>query len=369
MSSRNDQRLWIRFPNAGLKTLLASVAELERVSRADGGLVENDATLASREMNGETGWPAQISKKKPADAMSEILSAQASDPFIPPNKRLEFVLGLYRFDTQRNLIDWAIAQSGLGDPLTRFTPRLRGAVPALVDGSGRALRQAARRPGAAGHARLREGDAFAAALSARAGGRDASWRSADDRRRGHRGFVDAPRGAFARRDRIPARRLAGECSRRSSRRCSASRSGGLVATCGNGGKPPRRRCTPPRNSSDAIEAIEAPCRAICLNADPTLTCIANDFGFDQVFARPCEALLASGDALVVFSTSGRSLNLVAEARAAKARAPLPRSAFSAATVASAGLCDVALVVAAEDSGHIRGGRIRSRCTPSARALE
>lgn len=119
-SSRNDQRLWIRFPNAGLKTLLASVAELERVSRADGGLVENDATLASREMNGETGWLAQISKKKPADAMSEI-PAQASDPFIPPNKRLEFVLGLYRFDTQRNLIDWAIAQSGLGDPLTRFS--------------------------------------------------------------------------------------------------------------------------------------------------------------------------------------------------------------------------------------------------------
>lgn len=116
----HDQRLWIRFPNAGLKTLLASVAELERVERGGNGLMQGDQTLVSRELNGETGWLAEISKKKPEDAMS-ALDSRASDPFLPPLKRLEFVLGLYRFDPHRTLIDWAVAQSGLGDPLTRFS--------------------------------------------------------------------------------------------------------------------------------------------------------------------------------------------------------------------------------------------------------
>lgn len=118
--SGNDQRLWIRFPNAGLKTLLASVAELEPVRRADGTLVAGDDTLVARELSGETGWLAEISKRKPEDAMT-ALPAEASDPFLSARKRLEFVLGLFRFDPQTKLIDWAVAQSGLGDPLSRFS--------------------------------------------------------------------------------------------------------------------------------------------------------------------------------------------------------------------------------------------------------
>ncbi len=112
---RHDQRLWIRFPNAGLKTLLASVAELEAVQSTP----LNDETLVAREMSGETGWLAEISKRKPEDAMTAIPS-QASDPFSSARRRLEFTLGLYRFDAGAKLVDWAIAQSGLGDPLSRF---------------------------------------------------------------------------------------------------------------------------------------------------------------------------------------------------------------------------------------------------------
>jgi D-sedoheptulose 7-phosphate isomerase len=51
--------------------------------------------------------------------------------------------------------------------------------------------------------------------------------------------------------------------------------------------------------------------AVCLSADPTLlTCIGNDYGFDQLFARQVQGLGRPGDILVVFTTSGNSMNLV-----------------------------------------------------------
>lgn len=86
--------------------------------------------------------------------------------------------------------------------------------------------------------------------------------------------------------------------------------GGTLFTCGNGG-----------SAAEAMHMAEElvgryrsnrpPLRANCLNADPTaLTCIANDFGFEEVFARPLRALGRRGDALLVFSTSGRSPNLL-----------------------------------------------------------
>jgi D-sedoheptulose 7-phosphate isomerase len=60
--------------------------------------------------------------------------------------------------------------------------------------------------------------------------------------------------------------------------------------------------------------------AISLAADGTaLTCIGNDFGFEQIFARQIEALGAPGDVLVVFTSSGNSVNLVLALNAARAK--------------------------------------------------
>jgi phosphoheptose isomerase len=51
--------------------------------------------------------------------------------------------------------------------------------------------------------------------------------------------------------------------------------------------------------------------AVALHADTsTLTAVANDYGYDQVFARQVEAIGRGGDVLVVLSTSGASKNLV-----------------------------------------------------------
>ena len=51
--------------------------------------------------------------------------------------------------------------------------------------------------------------------------------------------------------------------------------------------------------------------SISLNADTTaITCIANDFGYDEIYARQLQGLSKPGDLLIVLSTSGNSGNIV-----------------------------------------------------------
>ena len=114
-----DQRLWMKFGAAGLKTLLASAADLEIVE----GTGAAEHTFAARESASDGGWLGQIAKRRPEQAMSD-LPPDATDPFLTAERRLKILLSLYRFDgTDRftpKLTDWAVAQSGLDDPLTRF---------------------------------------------------------------------------------------------------------------------------------------------------------------------------------------------------------------------------------------------------------
>ena len=82
--------------------------------------------------------------------------------------------------------------------------------------------------------------------------------------------------------------------------------GGTIYWCGNGG-----------SSSDsqhlAAELIgrydeeRRPLNSLSLTTDSAvLTCIANDYGFDEIFSRQIEGLGKSGDILVGISTSGKS---------------------------------------------------------------
>jgi len=55
----------------------------------------------------------------------------------------------------------------------------------------------------------------------------------------------------------------------------------------------------------------APLPALALNTNSSaLTAIANDYGYDQVFARQLEALAVAGDVAVAISTSGNSFNVI-----------------------------------------------------------
>lgn len=63
-----------------------------------------------------------------------------------------------------------------------------------------------------------------------------------------------------------------------------------------------------------------PLPAIALTTDTSaLTAIGNDYGFDQVFARPVTALGRPGDVAVAISTSGRSRNVLLGVEAARER--------------------------------------------------
>ena len=131
------------------------------------------------------------------------------------------------------------------------------------------------------------------------------------------------------------------------------REGGTALTCGNGG-----------SAAEALHLAEElvgryrtdrpPIAASCLNADPTaLTCIANDFGFDEIFRRPCEALIGPGDVLVVFTTSGRSGNLVAALETARARGASTVGFLGGDGGPARSLCDASVVVPGPDSAAIQ----------------
>ena len=92
---------------------------------------------------------------------------------------------------------------------------------------------------------------------------------------------------------------------------------GKVYSCGNGGS----MCDAMHFAEELSGPYRKDRRALPAQAmsDPAhLTCAANDWGFDQVFARGVEAWGHRGDTLIVFSTSGNSPNLLAAAAAAKA---------------------------------------------------
>ncbi|MHA7132957.1 D-sedoheptulose-7-phosphate isomerase [Oerskovia turbata] len=61
-----------------------------------------------------------------------------------------------------------------------------------------------------------------------------------------------------------------------------------------------------------------PLPAVTLSTDPTsMTCIANDYDYADVFARQVGALAGPGDVVAAFTTSGRSPNVVSALRTAR----------------------------------------------------
>ena len=94
------------------------------------------------------------------------------------------------------------------------------------------------------------------------------------------------------------------------------KNGGKLVLCGNGG-----------SASDALhfageivgrfQMDRMPWPAVVLNADvTTMTSIANDYGYDEVFARQAQAQLRPGDIFIGISTSGDSENVLRAVRVA-----------------------------------------------------
>jgi len=123
--------------------------------------------------------------------------------------------------------------------------------------------------------------------------------------------------------------------------------GGRVYSCGNGG-----------SMSDAMHFAEEltgryrhnrpGLAAQAISDVGHLTCVANDFGYDQVFARYVTSHGRAGDCLFAISTSGRSANVINAAVAAKDRGVTVLALTGNATSALGTLADVCVATPAGD---------------------
>ncbi len=128
------------------------------------------------------------------------------------------------------------------------------------------------------------------------------------------------------------------------------KSGGCVFACGNGGSD--------AHAGHLVAELvgrfaydRPPLRAVHLSSGgPVGSCIANDYGWPEVFARQVDALCTERDVLVVFTTSGESANI-------KRAAACSRAAV-VAIVGRAGLMVQPSVVLA-NRPHIRDHVVRS----------
>jgi D-sedoheptulose 7-phosphate isomerase len=94
--------------------------------------------------------------------------------------------------------------------------------------------------------------------------------------------------------------------------------------------------------------------AIALTTDSSvLTAIANDYGFEQVFARQVEGLGQRGDVLMALSTSGRSPNILAALRVARERGLVTIGFTGLKGEALGKLCDHLLVSPSDDTPVIQ----------------
>ena len=136
----------------------------------------------------------------------------------------------------------------------------------------------------------------------------------------------------------------------------ALESGHKILICGNGGSAADAQHFAGELLGKFRSAERRALAAIALSADgAVLTTIANDFAFEDVFARQVQALARAGDVLVGISTSGKSANVL------RAFAAAPAGTVRIALVGPSGPlgdgAEIALRVPAEETAHIQAGHI------------
>ena len=93
--------------------------------------------------------------------------------------------------------------------------------------------------------------------------------------------------------------------------------GGTIFWCGNGGSAGDSQ----HIAAELVGRFKGnrkPLRSIALTTDTSvISCIANDYSYDEVFSRQIEGLAREGDILVVISTSGNSKNILHAVQQAK----------------------------------------------------
>jgi D-sedoheptulose 7-phosphate isomerase len=130
------------------------------------------------------------------------------------------------------------------------------------------------------------------------------------------------------------------------------RNGGKAMSCGNGG-----------SMSDAMHFAEEwsgryrkerpPMPAIAFSDPGHMSCVANDYGYEQVFARQVQALGREGDILLMLTTSGNSPNLLRAAEVARERKVTTVGLLGKDGGKLLSLCDLPIIVPGKTSDRIQ----------------
>ena len=140
--------------------------------------------------------------------------------------------------------------------------------------------------------------------------------------------------------------------------------GGKLMLCGNGGSAADAQ----HLAAELLVRLRpqvnrAPIPALALALDSSsLTACANDYGFEQIYARMVQALAKPGDVLLGLSTSGRSQNVIQALMTAKSQSVLSFGFLGGDGGQTLPLCDLAIVVPVFDPNrvqeiHITAGHI------------
>ncbi|MCB0401403.1 MAG: D-sedoheptulose 7-phosphate isomerase [Flavobacteriales bacterium] len=120
---------------------------------------------------------------------------------------------------------------------------------------------------------------------------------------------------------------------------NAMNQGGKVLSCGNGGS----MCDAMHFAEEMTGRFRDDRKAlpaIAIADASHMSCVSNDYGYDQVFSRYLEALGNSGDVLLAISTSGNSANVVFAAEVARQKGMKVIALTGKDGGKLAGLCDV-----------------------------
>lgn len=135
------------------------------------------------------------------------------------------------------------------------------------------------------------------------------------------------------------------------------RNGNKIVLCGNGG-----------SASDALhfageivgrfQKERTPWPAVVLNADvATMTAIANDYGYEEIFARQAKGHMREGDVFIGISTSGNSDNIIRAVTVAKETGCKTIGMLGKDGGKLANTTDIALIVPCEVTARVQESHI------------
>lgn len=147
--------------------------------------------------------------------------------------------------------------------------------------------------------------------------------------------------------------LAGEVERAGALMAGTLAAGGKLLVCGNGGSAADSQHIAAELTGRFVRD-RRPLAALALTTDTSaLTSVANDYSFEEVFARQVTALGRRADCLLAISTSGHSRNVVRAVEAARAAGLHVIGLLGRDGGALRALCDVPIVVPSDSTARIQ----------------